>query len=105
MADPIRVLQVVASLNAGGMENYIMNLYRMVDRFKVQFDFVVHHAAIGLYEEEIKEMGGKIYHFTVLDDKNIFKYISELNSFFEEHKEYKIVHGHLSSLQFLILQT
>lgn len=98
MADPVRVLQVVASLNAGGMENYIMNLYRMVDRTKVQFDFVVHHAAIGLYEEEIKEMGGKIYHFTVLDDKNIFKYVSELNSFFEKHKEYRIVHGHLSSL-------
>lgn len=98
MTEPIRVLQVVASLNAGGMENYIMNMYRMIDRSKVQFDFVVHHAAIGLYEEEIKELGGKIYHFTVLDDKNIFKYISELNAFFDMHKEYRIVHGHLSSL-------
>ena len=66
MTEPIRVLQVVASLNAGGMENYIMNLYRMVDKSKVQFDFVVHHAAVGLYEDEIQELGGKIYHFTVL---------------------------------------
>lgn len=48
MTEPIRVLQVVASLNAGGMENYIMNLYRMVDKSKVQFDFVVHHAAVGV---------------------------------------------------------
>ena len=103
MTDPVRILQVVASLNAGGMENYIMNLYRMIDRSKVQFDFVVHHAAIGLYEEEIKEMGGKIYHFTVLDDKNVFKYISELNAFFEMHKEYRIIHGHLSSLAVLYL--
>ena len=54
MTEPIRVLQVVASLNAGGMENYIMNLYRMVDKSKVQFDFVVHHAAVGLYEDEIQ---------------------------------------------------
>lgn len=96
--EPIRVLQVVASLNAGGMENYIMNLYRMVDRTKVQFDFIVHHAAIGLYEDEIESLGGKVYHFTVLDDKNILKYVSELHSFFEEHKEYRIIHGHLSSL-------
>ena len=73
MTEPIRVLQVVASLNAGGMENYIMNLYRMVDKSKVQFDFVVHHAAVGLYEDEIHELGGKIYHFTVLDDKNVVK--------------------------------
>ena len=98
MTEPIRVLQVVASLNAGGMENYIMNLYRMVDKSKVQFDFVVHHAAVGLYEDEIQELGGKIYHFTVLDDKNVVKYISELNRFFDEHKEYQIIHGHLSSL-------
>lgn len=98
MIEPIRVLQVVASLNAGGMENYIMNLYRMVDRSKVQFDFVVHHAAIGLYEEEIQELGGRVYHFTVLDDKNVIKYISELNRFFGEHREYRIIHGHLSSL-------
>ena len=41
MTEPIRVLPVVASLNAGGMENYIMNLYRMVDKSKVRFDFVV----------------------------------------------------------------
>lgn len=96
--EPIRVLQVVASLNAGGMENYIMNLYRMIDRTKVQFDFLVHHAAIGLYEEEIERLGGRVYHFTVLDDKNIFRYFSELSSFFCEHTEYKIIHGHLSSL-------
>lgn len=76
MTEPIRVLQVVASLNAGGMENYIMNLYRMVDKSKVQFDFVVHHASVGLYEDEIQELGGEIYHFTVLDDKNVVKYIS-----------------------------
>lgn len=96
--EPIRVLQVVASLNAGGMENYIMNLYRMIDRKKVQFDFIVHHAAIGLYEDEIEHLGGRVYHFTVLDDKNIFRYLFELLSFFSEHKEYRIVHGHLSSL-------
>ena len=95
---PIRILQVVASLNAGGMENYIMNLYRMMDRSKVQFDFMVHHSAIGLYEEEIQKMGGKVYHFTVLDDKNVFKYIWELHKFFSVHGEYLIVHGHLSSL-------
>lgn len=102
MTEPIRVLQVVASLNAGGMENYIMNLYRMVDKSKVQFDFVVHHAAVGLYEDEIHELGGKIYHFTVLDDKNVVKYISELNRFFDEHKEYQIIHGHLSMDNYLI---
>ncbi len=97
-AEPIRVLHVVSILDAGGMENLIMNIYRMADRSRVQFDFLVHHAAIGLYEEEIRKMGGKVYHFTVMDDKNIFKYISELEHFFRVHREYRIIHGHFSSL-------
>lgn len=100
---PIRVLQVVAWMNAGGMENYIMNIYRAIDKSKVQFDFLVHHAVIGLYEQEIEQMGGKIYHLTVLDDKNIIKYCSELNKFYKNHPEYKIVHGHLSSIAFFYL--
>lgn len=100
---PIRILQVVSILNAGGMENYIMNLYRCIDRSRIQFDFIVHHIARGLYEEEIESLGGEIYHFSVLDDKNLTKYIRELNTFFKKHQEYKIVHGHLSSLAVLYL--
>ena len=94
----IRVLQVFSTLNAGGMENYIMNLYRKMDRDEIQFDFLVHHRKRGLFEDEIEAMGGKIYHFSVLDDKNILKYQMELDHFFKQHPEYKIVHGHLSSL-------
>ena len=37
---PIRVLQVIGVMNRGGAETMIMNLYRHIDREKVQFDFV-----------------------------------------------------------------
>lgn len=36
---PIRVLQVLHIMNRGGAEAMIMNLYRKIDRTKVQFDF------------------------------------------------------------------
>jgi glycosyltransferase involved in cell wall biosynthesis len=94
----VRILHVVSSLNAGGMENYIMNLYRCMDREQIQFDFMVHHKARGLFEDEIERMGGKVYHFSVLDTKNLIKYRIELSDFFDEHREYRILHGHLSSL-------
>ena len=42
MDKPIRVLQVMSSMNRGGAETMIMNIYRNIDRSKVQFDFVVH---------------------------------------------------------------
>lgn len=36
----IKVLQVIGSLNYGGIESVIMNYYRHIDRNEVQFDFI-----------------------------------------------------------------
>lgn len=37
--NPIRVLCVFSSLDRGGVESMCMNLYRNIDRSKVQFMF------------------------------------------------------------------
>ena len=39
--EPIRVLHNIASLHFGGSQAFVMNLYKNMDRKKVQFDFVV----------------------------------------------------------------
>ena len=36
---PIRVLQIMPAMDAGGMETFVMKVYRAVDRSQVQFDF------------------------------------------------------------------
>ncbi len=99
----IRVLNVVPNMRAAGIETFIMNVYRNIDRSKVQFDFLVHNQEEEFFDEEIKKLGGKIYRLSFKDDKNIFKYIKDLNKFFKEHKEYKIVHGHMQSMMPLYL--
>ena len=38
---PIRVLHITEMLSAAGIESFIMNVYRNIDREKVQFDFLV----------------------------------------------------------------
>ena len=58
---PIRVLQVLGGLEAGGAESFVMNLYRKIDKRNVQFDFVKHITHKGVFEDEIHQMGGKIY--------------------------------------------
>ena len=40
---PIRVLQIMPAMDAGGMETFVMNVYRAVDRSQVQFDFLYHY--------------------------------------------------------------
>ena len=59
---PLRILCVFGSLNQGGAESMCMNLYRHIDRSKVQFDFVTHSGPGGAFEEEIRALGGKIYY-------------------------------------------
>ena len=58
MTEPIRVLHVVTIMNRGGLETMLMNYYRHIDRTKVQFDFWVHRAEQGAYDDEIRSMGG-----------------------------------------------
>ena len=57
----IRILNVFRVMNMGGAETMMMNVYRHIDRTKIQFDFLCMSDEIGDYEEEIKNMGGRIY--------------------------------------------
>ena len=38
-----RVVHVVSDMHRGGAETMIMNLYRNIDRDKLQFDFICHY--------------------------------------------------------------
>ena len=103
MSEPIRVLHVVGNMGIGGIETLIMNIYRNIDRDKVQFDFLIHNPTEGEYAEEIKKLGGHIYRMPVLRDKTrtyywrYFEYKRALKKFFSEHKEIKVLHGHMTN--------
>lgn len=101
--EPIRVLHIVGRMDRGGIETMIMNIYRNIDRSKVQFDFLAHYGREAVYNDEIRRLGGKIYEMPALKDEThvyywrIFEYIAALHKFFREHKEYKIIHGHMTN--------
>ena len=66
MGKPERVLHVLGGLSLGGAESRIMDLYRCMDREKVQFDFLVHQTETGtripeFYDAEVHSMGGSVY--------------------------------------------
>jgi len=97
MTEPIRVLQVFAKLNRGGSETMIMNLYRHIDRSKVQFDFVVHTEEKCAFDDEIEQLGGRIFRVPRYTGNNHFAYKKAWYGFFANHPEYKIIHGHVRS--------
>lgn len=98
MAECIRILHVVSVMNRGGIENMIMNLYRNINRDKIQFDFVVHYNKKGDFDDEIKMLGGNIYYAPHFNIYNIFSYKKWWITFFEKNQEYKIIHSHTYSI-------
>mgnify|MGYP000031521271 FL=1 len=98
-----RVLQVIRSMEYGGAETFIMNLYRNMDREKIQFDFLVN--SDGKYDEEIRELGGKIYKIPYITEVGQAKYVKELKKFFKNHPEYQIIHSHIDQVSGIIVET
>ncbi|MBQ3461189.1 MAG: glycosyltransferase [Solobacterium sp.] len=97
MDTPIRILHVLAAMDLAGTETLLMNFYRNINREKVQFDFAVSAIAECAYDKEIEELGGRIFHYPRYRGKNHFAYKKWWESFFDEHPEYHIVHGHIGS--------
>lgn len=102
---PIRVLHVIGIMNRGGAETMIMNIYRNIDRSKIQFDFVENTDKPAVFDNEILSLGGRIYRCPHYNGKNHFLYKKWWNKFFRGHKnEYKIIHGHLGSTASIYLK-
>ncbi|MDE7282698.1 MAG: glycosyltransferase, partial [Lachnospiraceae bacterium] len=97
MEEPIRILHVLGGLSLGGAESRIMDLYRNMDRQKIQFDFLVHSSGEEHFDEEIEALGGRIYRVPRFKVYNLFSYKKAIKSFFTVHHEYTAVHGHMTS--------
>ena len=94
----MRILHVFNIMNCGGAENMIMNIYRNIDREKIQFDFLVHSNKPAFFDEEIRNLGGRIFYVPRWNILNFFKYKKELHNFFKKHKdEFSWIHGHMGS--------
>ena len=104
MTEPIRILQVFAEMNRGGAETMIMNLYRHIDRERIQFDFIVHTQEKCAFDEEIEKLGGRIYKVPKYVGTNHFSYKNAWKDFFKSHSDYTIIHGHVRSTASIYLK-
>ncbi|MGN0330592.1 MAG: glycosyltransferase family 1 protein [Kineothrix sp.] len=102
MEKPVRVLHVLGGLSLGGAESRIMELYRCMDRERVQFDFLLHQKEEGervpeFYDEEVRRLGGNIYTLPKFRLYNYLRYKKAVRNFFREHHEFAVVQGHMTS--------
>lgn len=100
----IRVLHSVSYMHRAGVETFLMNYYRHIDRNVVQFDFLCNKQLAGEYDEEIRTLGGRIFYrpgFDLLQEEN---YVTFWRNFLEEHPEIQIIHAHNGAKQYYPLQ-
>lgn len=95
--NPVRVLNVLGTTNLGGAESRVMELYRALDKTKVQFDFLVHTDQEGQYDQEIRSLGGSIYSVPRFRGLNLLSYKRALLRFFQENHAFAAVQGHMTS--------
>lgn len=96
----IRVLNYGMSPNLGGIEIFIMNNYRKIDRNKIQFDFLTFCDEIA-FQDEILRLGGNIHRLTSRKE-NVLKNYLELKNFFKVHDEYDIIHYHINTCSYIL---
>lgn len=99
-----RILHVIGSLGVGGSQTLIMNIYRKIDRTKIQFDFIVDHPEQLFFAKEIRKLGGKVYVMPAFRGWNIVEVVKAWSIFFQEHEEYKILHSHVRSYASIYFQ-
>lgn len=104
MNQPIRVLCVFSRLDRGGAESMCMNLYRAIDREKVQFDFVKHTPDKGQYEDEIRSLGGRIFEAPIYKLYNHIQYCLWWRKHLKNHPEHMIIHGHYFTIAAIYLK-
>lgn len=86
------------NLGSGGTEAFVMNVYRNIDREKIQFDFLVRSNENGKLVDEIKKMGGKVIIHPPFP-RHIMANYRKLKQFLKEHhSEYVAIHLHANAL-------
>lgn len=97
MSEPIRILHVIGCFEMGGSQAMVLNLYRVIDRSKVQFDFITDHPERNDLLSEFTELGAKVYTMPSFKGSNYFEIKRKWNVFFKQHPEYKVLHSHVRS--------
>ncbi|WP_229720278.1 glycosyltransferase family 1 protein [Oceanobacillus neutriphilus] len=84
----MKVLQIVGAMNRAGTETMLMNLYRNIDSEKIQFDFISYNQEEAHYDQEIRELGGRIIRLKKTNS------VFELYHVIKKYGPYDAVHAH-----------
>ena len=89
----IKVLQFVGSMDYGGVETWLMHVWRHIDRTKFQFDFCYTKPQPGAYAPQIEALGGRMVACR-LNQRNPFGFARRFRALLRAG-QYSVVHSHV----------
>jgi glycosyltransferase involved in cell wall biosynthesis len=90
---PLRILHVVGSLGMGGVETWLMQVLRHIDRDRFQMDFLVGTTEPGIYDAEALSLGCQI--LPCLDIANPWRYAQNFRAILQQQEPYDVIHVHV----------
>lgn len=100
---PIKVLYIYGDiLRFGGIEMFMLNYFRHIDRNVVHIDFLVQGEEISVLEEGIIRAGSKVIHLPK-PGKNLLGYRMQMTKILKSG-EYQIVHAHCDAMNYRIMK-
>ena len=75
----LKILQFTVAASKGGRTQYILNLWRNIDKSRFQFDFVTFSPKLD-FESELLTEGCKIHYLSCHPEKDEKKFIKEFSN-------------------------
>lgn len=99
----VRILHVVGSMNRGGLETWLMQVLRIIDRQKFQIDILTHTQEPGQYDAEVLSLGSRILTFSSKKPHPL-RYEAEFKCILQKYGPYDAIHSHVHFLSGFILK-
>lgn len=99
----MKILHVLGDLEPGGIQSFLDNIYSKIDNQKFLFDFVVHSKKESYLTKKFREKNCQIFVCPKFTPLSFLSYQKWWRNFFNNHKDYSVVHGHMRSTAFIYL--
>lgn len=86
-----KILIIGMTRGVGGVETYICNLLKYIDKEKFQIDLLIFHDFNEKYNQIINENCINVYKVKPIKD-GFFKYLTTIIDFYKRHNDYSIIH-------------
>lgn len=105
--EKVKVLYFVDRMLRGGIQTFVLENWKHMDKNKVQVDFLLLDDGVTYeLEDTLRKMGSNVFKLKGIWIKkpwDYVKYYKSLNKFFKQNNDYQVVHLHSSSKNFLVL--